>query len=176
MKIIKIVVGYLYTNCYIIFDEKTKDAVVIDPGADEYEILKSIKKEQLNVRAIINTHSHFDHTGANDSIKERTGAELFAPEKDNETKSFVNLNFRFFLTPGHTKDGISLLIENHLFSGDTLFADSIGRTDLGDGDPDELLSSIKKKLFLLPGNTFVHPGHGPDTTIEEEIEHNPFLK
>jgi len=175
MKITKIVVGYLSTNCYIVFDEKTKDAVVIDPGADGYEILKSIKKEQLVVRSIINTHSHFDHTGANDFIKEKTGAALFMPGKDGETKNLGSLNFQFYLTPGHTPDGISLLTEGHLFPGDTLFAGSIGRTDLS-GNLEKLLNSIKEKLLILPGSTVVHPGHGPDTTIEEEIEHNPFLK
>ena len=176
MNYIKIPVGYLEANCYIVFDENSKDAVIIDPGDESEIIVKKIISNKLKPLVLINTHDHFDHTGANNTICKEFNIKPNYPEKDNETKNFGTLKLKFILTPGHSLDGICILIENHLFSGDTLFEDSIGRTDLEGGDEKQLLESIKNKLLILPEETIVHPGHGPDTTIEKEINHNPFLK
>jgi glyoxylase-like metal-dependent hydrolase (beta-lactamase superfamily II) len=175
MKIIKIHVGYLQTNCYIVFDEAARHGIIVDPGDDAERIIGAVNREELKILAVINTHGHFDHIGANSEVLRETGAELFSPENDGQEKTFGTLKLKFFFTPGHTGDGISFLIGNHLFAGDTLFAGSVGRTDLGDGDMELLIDSIKTKLLTLPEHTIVHPGHGPDTTIENEAKNNPFL-
>ncbi|MFH1541042.1 MAG: MBL fold metallo-hydrolase [Elusimicrobiota bacterium] len=180
MEVLKIAVGYLEANCYIIFDQKTKDAVVIDPGGDAEEIISKIIEGSLTPLVLINTHNHFDHIGANDEIKQKFNIKIYHPkkdtEKDQEIKNFGSLKLKFFFTPGHTADGLCILIEDHLFSGDTLFANSIGRTDLDSGDFAQLINSIKTKILTLPEKTIVHPGHGPDTTVEAEKKFNPFLK
>ncbi|MDD5687670.1 MAG: MBL fold metallo-hydrolase [Elusimicrobia bacterium] len=176
MKILKIPVGFLEANCYVVFDEKTKEAVVIDPGDEGEKIISAIKGNKLKPLVIINTHSHFDHIGANHIIMERMNIKVFVPEKDSEERTFGSINIRFYFTPGHTSDGICMLIENHLFSGDTLFLSSIGRTDLEGGDTAELLKSIKEKILILSKDTIVHPGHGYETTVEKEIKNNPFLQ
>ncbi|MFA5778895.1 MAG: MBL fold metallo-hydrolase [Elusimicrobiota bacterium] len=177
MEIIKIPVGYLEANCYIIFDQDSKDAVIIDPGDEAEKILSEINIRKIKPSAIINTHNHFDHTGANNEIKQKINIKLYRPGKDEEIKNFGSLpEIKFLLTPGHTRDGLCILVENHLFSGDTLFANSVGRTDLAGGDFNQLTNSIKTKILTLPDDTIVHPGHGPDTTIEAEKKSNPFLK
>ncbi|MBN1384123.1 MAG: MBL fold metallo-hydrolase [Elusimicrobia bacterium] len=176
MDIIKLPVGYLESNCYIVFDKSTKNAVIIDPGDEGENILDIIKKEKLKPLAIINTHGHYDHVGANDIIKNTLKIKNYFPEKDGEKKKFGPLELTFFHTPGHSKDGICILIENHIFSGDTLFAGSVGRTDLGGGSMQQLMDSITNKILTLPEETIVHPGHGPDTTIKREIQYNPFLE
>ncbi|OQA91578.1 MAG: putative metallo-hydrolase [Elusimicrobia bacterium ADurb.Bin231] len=175
MKIIKIPVGFLYTNCYLLFDEKTLDAIVIDPGEEPDKILTAIDKYHLKIYAVINTHAHFDHTGGNEKVCGTTKTKIFAPSKDGEEKQFGSLKIKFLFTPGHTDDGISILAGNHIFCGDTLFEGSVGRTDLG-GNMKQLLNSIKTKLMSLPSDTYVHPGHGPDTTIGREKISNPFLR
>ncbi|MDO8733959.1 MAG: MBL fold metallo-hydrolase [Elusimicrobiota bacterium] len=177
MEIIKIPVGYLEANCYVIFDQKSKDAVIIDPGDEAGKILSEIVKEKLKPLVLLNTHNHFDHTGANNEIKQKFNIKIYRPEKDEETKNFGSLpDIKFLLTPGHTRDGLCILVKNHLFSGDTLFASSVGRTDLAEGDSNKLTNSIKTKILTLPDDTIVHPGHGPDTTIDAEKKTNPFLK
>ncbi|MEW6556263.1 MAG: MBL fold metallo-hydrolase [Elusimicrobiota bacterium] len=176
MKLIKLIVGCLETNCYIVFDDKTRDAVIIDPGDEAEKILAVIEKTKLNPLKIINTHSHPDHTGANEKTKEKLRIETFYPEKEGETKKIGTLKLKFFFTPGHTQDSICILIENHLFSGDTIFASSIGRTDLGGGNLEQLLNSIKTKILVLPKATQIHPGHGLDTTVDNELKFNPFLQ
>lgn len=177
MDILKIPVGYLEANCYIIFDRNSKDAVIVDPGDEAEKILSAITGKKLKPTAIINTHNHFDHIGANTEIKQKFDTAVYRPEKDGETKIFGTLPaIKFLFTPGHSPDGICLLMENHLISGDTIFAGSIGRTDLGGGSYDGLMDSIRKKILTLPGGTIIHPGHGPDTTVGREIKTNPFLR
>ncbi len=177
MEIIKIPVGYLEANCYIVFDQNSKDAVIIDPGDEAEKILSVVGKEKIKPIAILNTHNHFDHIGANNEIKQKFNIKIYRPTKDEETKNFGSLTgLKFLLTPGHTRDGLCILVENHLFSGDTLFASSVGRTDWEGGDFNQLMNSIKTEILTLPDETIVHPGHGPDTTIEAEKKSNPFLK
>lgn len=205
MVLIRLVVGPLQVNCFILADEKTKEAVIIDPGDDAQEILKIIKDKGFKVRYIVNTHGHFDHVGANSTVKEATGAELLIHEGDapvmasapQHSRSFgmnpvssppadryvkhgdvINageISLKVLHTPGHSPGGICLLEQGMVFTGDALFAGSIGRTDLPGGDLMTLLRSIKTNLMILPDETKVFCGHGPASTIGDERRENPFL-
>jgi hydroxyacylglutathione hydrolase len=205
MILIRLIVGPLQVNCFILADEKTKEAVVIDPGDDAPDILKVIKDKGLRVRYIVNTHAHFDHVGANKAVKDATGAELLLHEADapvlatvgSQSRSFGmspvsspppdrllkhgdtivagEVSLKVLHTPGHTPGGISLLEQGLVFTGDALFAGSIGRTDLPGGDLRTLIRSIKTNLMTLPDDTKVFSGHGPASTIGDERAENPFL-
>jgi hydroxyacylglutathione hydrolase len=205
MILIRLIVGPLQVNCFILADEKTKDAVVIDPGDDAKDILKVIADKGFKVKYIVNTHGHFDHVGANKAIKDATGAELLLHEGDalllssSTTQSAAfgmtsvsspaadryvkhgdvitagEVSLKVLHTPGHTPGGISLLEQGMVFTGDALFAGSIGRTDFPGGDLMTLLRSIKTNLMTLPDDTKVFSGHGPMTTIGDERRDNPFL-
>ncbi len=193
-------------NCFILGCEDTREAVVIDPGDDADRILMILAREKLAVKYLINTHGHFDHVGANRRMKEVTGAKLAihpddvpmlselsrsaasfglsaenSPEpdlllQDKDTVRFGNITLTVIHTPGHSRGGIALYTPGHLFAGDTLFAGSIGRTDLPGGDYDTLIASIKQKLLVLSDDTVVYTGHGPETTIADEKRMNPFLR
>ncbi|MCR3922430.1 MAG: MBL fold metallo-hydrolase [Firmicutes bacterium] len=198
-------VGSFAANCYMLACEETREGVLIDPGAEAAQILAMVKEANVNITYIINTHGHFDHTGANEDVRKALGVPLLIHEADGElysnpTESLTifsrhetlaqadrflqdgqqlhvgKLTVTVIATPGHTKGSICLQVEDSLFSGDTLFAGSIGRTDLPGGSFDEIIPSIMEKLLTLPSHTVVYPGHGPQTTIGEEIEHNPFLR
>jgi len=198
--------GPLEVNCYIVGCEKTRKAVVIDPGGNVSDILETLQKHQLDVVMIVNTHGHFDHIGGNRQLLEATSAELLIHQDDrqlmdlalehaavyglqteaspaptreligDEKLSVGELSLQVIHTPGHSPGGICLYVEDCLLVGDTLFAGSIGRTDLPGGDHQLLISGIKAKLLPLPDATRVCPGHGPMTTIGEEKQHNPFLR
>lgn len=206
MKIIQMEVGNLGTNCYIIWCENTKKSAVIDPGGDPARILAAIQKEGLSVEAIINTHGHADHVMANTKIQEATGAPLWIHAADAEMLGSGSRNLSAFLggaiscgtadrklkdgdvlqigdfslqvlhTPGHTPGGICLLAGKSVFVGDTLFAESIGRTDFPGGSYSQLIQSIKDKLLVLSDDVKVYPGHGPSTTIGWERRQNPFIQ
>jgi len=201
----RLIVGPLQVNCFIVADEKTKEAVVIDPGDDAADILKVIKDKGFKVKYIVNTHGHFDHIGANKAVKEATGAEILIHEADAQMMASAPLQSRAFgmnsvsspqadryvkhgdainagevslkvlHTPGHSPGGISLLEQGMVFTGDSLFAGSIGRTDLPGGDLMTLLRSIKTNLMTLADETKVFCGHGPASTIGDERQGNPFL-
>ncbi len=192
-------------NCFIVGCETTRQAAVIDPGADADRILKKLADERLTVSYIIDTHGHFDHAGANRRLKEATGAILVIHEldkpmlqnlstmsamfgmsaenspppdmtvQDGDIIRIGSITLTVLHTPGHTPGGISLVTDGCVFVGDTLFAGSIGRTDFPGGDYDTLISSIRNKLYPLDDRTVVYTGHGPDTTIGSEKRFNPFV-
>ncbi len=202
-----IAVGALQCNCSILGDENSRDAIVVDPGADIDSIMALVEQHQLTVRQIVITHAHIDHIGEAADIQRRTGATVAmhpgemvlydaieqqaawlgvpAPEKvnidiplkSNDTLQLGKTEIRVLFTPGHSPASVSLWIpsEKRVIAADTLFRRSIGRTDLPGGDHATLIRSIREKLFTLPGETLVIPGHGENTTIAEEIRHNPFF-
>lgn len=206
MKIHAMAVGSLATNCYVIYNESTRKAAVIDPGGSADAITSFIRRENLDVQYIINTHGHADHIWANMKIKEATGAPILVHEDDAEMLNSPQRNLSVFLggnatcgpadqllkdgdiitvgdielkvihTPGHTPGGISLLAGDVLFAGDTLFAESVGRSDLPGGSHGQLIASIEEKLMKLDDKVKVLPGHGPETTIGWERTHNPFIR
>jgi hydroxyacylglutathione hydrolase len=198
-------VGALQANCYLLGCEETMEGIVIDPGGETPLIISEIKAMELKLKYIVNTHGHIDHVAGNRGLKETTGASLAihpldAPlltslqggltflfgssspgppadmllEEGDEVR-FGKVVLRVLHTPGHTPGGISLLGEGMVFTGDTLFNLGIGRTDLPGGDFQTLMDSIKTKLFTLPEETAVYPGHGPATTIGREKGSNPFV-
>ncbi|MBE9486982.1 MAG: MBL fold metallo-hydrolase [Chloroflexi bacterium] len=197
--------GPLQVNCYIVGCDITHQAVVIDPGGDVEQILGVLKKHDLTLPMVINTHGHFDHVGGNRQLIEATGAELLLHQADSSLLELANehaaiygltsetspapqrllvggerlqlgeLQIDVLHTPGHTPGGICLRIADQVIVGDTLFAGSIGRTDLPGGDHQQLIDSIREQLLPLPDETVVHPGHGPATTIGQEKLYNPFL-
>jgi hydroxyacylglutathione hydrolase len=206
MIIKNIVVGPLEVNCYIIGCEETKEAAIIDPGDNADEIISIIEKEGLNPKFIINTHAHFDHIGAVKTIQDYFKIDFILHKDDlflvenaseqatsfglkpiskpevnkhvnnGEEITLGNKSITVIHTPGHSPGCVCYYSDNNVFVGDTLFAGSVGRTDLPGGSHETLINSIKERLFSLGDNTIVHPGHGPSTTIENEKEHNPFLK
>jgi glyoxylase-like metal-dependent hydrolase (beta-lactamase superfamily II) len=160
-----VIVGELETNCYIVASERTKEAMIIDPGDEADKIINAIEEDGLKPKLIINTHCHFDHVGANERLAKHFNIEMFDGNK--EILRTGELEFRVIRTPGHAQESICLLGERALFSGDTLFAGDYGRTDLPGGSEKEMESSLKS-LMGLPEDTRVYPGHGRSTTIGEE--------
>lgn len=198
MKLKVIPAGLYLANCYIVMDEITSEALVIDPGGDAPVLIREIKKMKAKIKYIFLTHGHADHTEACLEIKNEFKAPICMNIKDQEyikrredmfgtfgnadiflsggdSYKVGSMNIKCIETPGHTPGGLSFLIDGILFSGDTLFDRSIGRTDFNGGDFDTLISGIKEKLLILPDNTIVYPGHGPSTTIIREKKMNSFL-
>ncbi len=201
-----LIVGPLGVNCYIVGDEETREALVIDPGGNARDILDTLRREQLKLVAIVATHAHFDHLFALSELRAATrapfllhadeapvlanasiGARLFgfvfgqpAPAdrllREGDEVRVGSLAFQVIHTPGHSPGGMCLLRDRVVFVGDTLFQSGIGRTDLPGGDYGTLMRSIRDKLLTLPDDTMVYPGHGDATTIGEEKRSNPFLQ
>ena len=190
-------VGHLETNCYVVTDEATLECAVIDPGAESNTILGYIEDNHLKCRAVMLTHAHFDHIGALDAVLAETGAEFYvnrneeregsggmpgfkAPEgthyySEGDEVKVGSLTFRVLDTPGHTAGGVSLVCGDALFTGDTLFRLSCGRTDFPGGDMNTELKSLKK-LAELPGDYDVYPGHDMSSRLSVEREHNPYMR
>ncbi len=192
----RFVVGPMGTNCYVVADPDTKEACIIDPGGDPAGIKSYLSKNGFKLKFIINTHGHGDHIAANkyfdvpiyiheldkdslgDPDKNLSGEFLFpvsSPEasgllKDADKIALGGLELDIIYTPGHTRGSISVRVGGVVFTGDTLFRDGIGRTDLYGGDESAIYRSIKDKLFTLDDDTVIYPGHGEPSTIGEERE------
>jgi glyoxylase-like metal-dependent hydrolase (beta-lactamase superfamily II) len=203
VKIETFVVGALQNNCYLIADKVSGRAAIVDPGLESEPVLEAVRAAGLELDSIILTHAHFDHVAGcglfpgvpiimhpdDLSLVERAPetARLFGyaveppppPSRlvrEGDRIAVGGVQIQVLETPGHTPGGISLLAGEGVFVGDTLFAGSIGRTDLAGGSYETLLRSIRAKLLPLPDSTAVYPGHGPATTIGEERRDNPFLR
>jgi hydroxyacylglutathione hydrolase len=201
-------VGMLQCNCYVLGDEATGDAIVIDPGDDIERVQQILTRHSLKPKYIVATHAHIDHVGGIEKLARATGAAVMMHQADLplyqnlaaqaawlgvrppnaiDVDQFLREGDRVVWgsralevlhTPGHSPGSLCLHLrgdDERVFSGDTLFAASIGRTDLWGGSYPEILKSIEAKLLALPENTPVFPGHGPATSIGEERQSNPFL-
>jgi hydroxyacylglutathione hydrolase len=201
-------VGPLQCNCSVIGDEATREAMVIDPGAEIQNVLALVRKHNLQVKQIVITHAHIDHVGGAMKLRAATGAPILLNQNDYELLKMLDVQASWIgvappgkvdidqsigqadtiktgslianvlFTPGHTEGSVCLYFpaEKKLIAGDTLFAGSIGRTDLPGGSFEKIINSLHEKLLTLPDETVVTPGHGPQTTIGEERETNPFLR
>ncbi len=207
IRIETVVVGPFEVNCYVVWDEVTKDGVIIDPGADAADIIRTIQRTGCTPRGILLTHGHGDHIAAVEAVKSQYAIPLYCGDgeekllaspsanvsaligmpivspppdgklKDEEHVALGSLQFLVLSTPGHTPAGVCYLLEKEglLFCGDTLFAGSVGRTDLPGGSMDRLIMSIRTKILTLPDPVICYPGHGPRTTVGAERHNNPFL-
>lgn len=199
MKVITTVVGELQTNCYLLIDEETKRAAFIDPGDDAQKLLALAEREGVQIEYILLTHGHRDHTLAVPALREAlpaakvyiaeadahsTGiyhypmAELVSDLRyydDGDTLTLGTLTVRVLATPGHTLGSVTLLVGDAMFSGDTLFAGSMGRTDLPGGNGMQMLSSLRR-LGRLEGDYTVYPGHMTKTKLSREQAGNPYLR
>ena len=206
MRIKKFVIGMVGTNCYVVYNENTKECFVVDPAAPSAPLVEFIQTEGLQLQGILLTHGHFDHIMGIDTLRREWSVPVYASALEQKVLTDANVNLsvaygagyvfadakfledgaslalagyqiRMISTPGHTAGGCCYYIEseNVLFSGDTLFHDSVGRTDFPTGSQSQLVRSIREKLLGLPEETVVYPGHMSETTIGHEKTYNPFL-
>ena len=208
MHVQQLVVGMMGVCCYIVSCEQTGEAAVIDPGGDEDRILAFLQEKNLKLKYIINTHGHLDHVCGNGPVQKATGAQIVMHEADiasfgdpsirryfsglglaesppadvavqeGDTIAIGQESLQVLHTPGHTPGGMCLYSAPHCFTGDTLFAGAVGRTDFPKGSMQQLVDSIRTKLLVLPPDTIVWPGHGYgglQSTIGQEAKINPYL-
>ena len=191
-------VGQIETNCYIAADEDTLECAIIDPGDESNTILDYIEDHKLKPKYIFLTHGHFDHTMAVNAVYAETGATVCMNQKDagavldnapfrfNPPKDTIwygegdvfnvgSLRFEVIETPGHTPGGVCLICGDVIFTGDTLFRDSCGRTDLYGGDMRTLMKSLKR-LYDLPGDYEIYPGHMDSSTLSSERAYNYYMR
>ncbi len=209
MFIKQIQVGQMAVFAYLIGDPITGDALVIDPADNVAEIIAEAKKNKLSINYIVNTHGHVDHIGGNAEMQKLTGAKIIVHEedaimltstpamilkmfgakqspppdrlvKDGDIIDVGNISLRVIHTPGHSPGGMSLYIPGFVFTGDTLFVEAVGRTDLPGGSWQIMYQSIQERLFSLPDDTKVMPGHNygrtPTSTIGHEKKYNPSIR
>ena len=206
MTVKQFLAGPIGTNCYLLINEKTKEAVIVDPASCPDYMMNYIKAEEIKLKAVLLTHAHFDHIMGIDGMREKFQVPVYASEKEQEILQDARLNLsaaygggytfsdatcvrdgeeleiagmkiKVIETPGHTAGGCCYYIaeEEALFSGDSLFCASIGRTDFPTGSSSQLVRAVRDKLFVLPEETMVYPGHMEETTIGYERKHNPFI-
>ena len=187
--------GDYQTNCYIIHEEASKTCGVIDPGYTPGIVLDKVEDLGLTVEAILLTHGHFDHVGGVREIAAETGCKVYLHEADlsmppmmtagplyythtyaeGDQLDLAGLTIGVLHTPGHTPGSVCLIAENSLFSGDTLFQGSCGRTDLPGGNTLTILQSLRR-LAAIEANLWVYPGHGGSTTLAQEKRYNPYMR
>jgi glyoxylase-like metal-dependent hydrolase (beta-lactamase superfamily II) len=186
----KMAVGLYQANCYVLGSKTTMEGIVIDPGDEAPRIAEVISRAGLKIRYILLTHEHFDHTGAALEIKKTTGAPVLIHPLDARGLQFVpdghivdrqelplgELVISVIHTPGHSPGGICLYTHGAVFTGDTLFAGSVGRTDFPGGDHKGLIHNVVEKIFPLGDDVRVYPGHGPHSVIGRERQSNPFFR
>ena len=190
--------GIYEANCYILVDEDTKDCVIIDAGGDADKIETAVESMSGKPKYVIITHGHFDHVGGVEEICSKYNIPFYISRADEEymekdssvfgtlpkasvyikegdTIKLGSYEIKVIETPGHTKGGLCFFVDNKVFTGDTLFQGSVGRTDFPGGDMNEIISSIKNKLLPLGDDVEVYPGHGPSSSIRFEKMRNPYL-
>lgn len=198
----RIPAGIYAANCYIVMDENTKDTVLIDIGGDEDDVIEVLEELEAKPVAILLTHGHVDHVSGVIPFKKKYDVPVYLNSKDEKlmlAKTYIYGNFggekkadfglndgdkltlgsievKVIETPGHTPGGVCFLINDYVFTGDTLFYGSVGRSDLTGGNHVQLINSIKEKLMILPDETNVASGHGPISTIAKEKRSNPFIR
>lgn len=193
MKVTVVKVGLYETNAYILYDEQTKNAVVTDPGAEPEKILRELARLELQLKAVLLTHGHFDHVGGTKALKEATDCkvyvhplELTLPEymraglyntdtyEEGDKLCFDSMCFQVLHTPGHSPGSVTLMCNGMLFCGDTLFCGSCGRTDSPGGSWAQLTASLRR-LGELKEDYIVYPGHGDATMLKKERRGNVFM-
>lgn len=193
----KVIVGPLQTNCYIVACGETKEGVIIDPGDEPSRIAAVVNYHGVKVKALIATHGHFDHVMAVEKLKEQYGAPFLVGRREEEIVRHAKHQALFFgfvassvpqpdellddgqevevgklklcvmSAPGHSPGHIALLVDEHVFSGDIVFENGFGRTDFPGGSYEDLVKTIKERIFKLPPETIIHPGHGHEFTVAE---------
>ena len=195
MHIVTLPLGAYQTNCYLLWQDGQDSCLVIDPGYEPEKVLKKAGQLGKRIEAILLTHGHFDHVGGVRQLAADTDCSVYLCQQDlsmpqqltagplyythtygeGDTLTLAGITLQVLHTPGHTPGSVCLMAEDALFSGDTLFEGSCGRTDLPGGDTATILASLAR-LRQLPGDYRVFPGHGPATTLSEERRFNPYLK
>lgn len=195
MQVTRLPLGVYQANCYVIHDDAATSCCVLDPGGEAKKVLELLSNRSLTLEAILLTHGHFDHVGAVKELHEATGCKVYLCAEDlslpakwtagalcytdtyaeGDVLELASLSIRVLHTPGHTAGSVCLMAEDSIFTGDTLFAGSCGRTDLPGGDTDTLMASLGR-LAKLEEDYTLYPGHSASTKLAREKQYNPFIK